>query len=131
MAAWALGGIIANQADASEFGCKSQICPACLAAAIPICSRDDTSARDGRPNGFAPLDCVRLLFLLLVVIRVGLNHRVGVESIILSSSVAFVKIFHLRSFVRIGTMQCDTETCSPRSPCNLVARVKHKLFRQR
>jgi len=57
VAAWALGGIIANQADASEFGCKSQICPACLAAAIPICSRDDTSARDGRPNGFAPLDC--------------------------------------------------------------------------
>ena len=30
VAAWALGGIIANQADASDWGCNSRICPDCV-----------------------------------------------------------------------------------------------------
>jgi len=57
IAAWALSGIISNQAEASAFGCNTQICPACLAATIPICSRPDSSARAGQPNGFAMANC--------------------------------------------------------------------------
>jgi len=53
VAAWALGGIIANQADDSDWGCNTLICPACDAG-LPICSRANTSTFAGRPNGFAP-----------------------------------------------------------------------------
>lgn len=56
VAAWALGGIIANQADASDWGCNSRICPDC-ATGIGICDRVNTSPFPGRPNGFAALQC--------------------------------------------------------------------------
>jgi hypothetical protein len=54
VAAWALSGIIANQAPDSLFGCDAQICPAC-AEGLPICERASTSTFSGRPNGFAEL----------------------------------------------------------------------------
>lgn len=56
VAAWALGGIISNQGDSSDFGCNTQICPACDTG-ISICDRNNTSTSPGRPNGFAMLNC--------------------------------------------------------------------------
>merc|ERR1712151_503974 len=56
VAAWALGGIISNQGDSSDFGCNTQICPACDSG-ISICGRPNTSNSPGRPNGFAMLNC--------------------------------------------------------------------------
>jgi len=57
VAAWALVGLIANQADGSEFGCNTLICPACNQAPLAICSRLDTSTSKDRPNGWASLEC--------------------------------------------------------------------------
>jgi len=54
VAAWALGGIIANQAEGSTWGCASQICKACTPG-MDICERNDTSVFAGRPNGFGGL----------------------------------------------------------------------------
>jgi hypothetical protein len=61
VAAWALAGIVANQTNGSGFGCAAQICPVCAKAvqlAGPtICGRENTSPYQGRPNGFAYLNC--------------------------------------------------------------------------
>jgi len=54
VAAWALFGIIQNQAESSTWGCASQICKAC-APGMDICERADSSPFSGRPNGFAGL----------------------------------------------------------------------------
>jgi hypothetical protein len=56
VAAWALYGIVSNQSEESNFGCDTQICPAC-ASGLPICDRVSSSSFAGRPNGFAGLHC--------------------------------------------------------------------------
>ena len=49
------------QTEGSLFGCAAQICPVCAVAgqlARPsICGRENTSPYQGRPNGFAGLNC--------------------------------------------------------------------------
>ena len=45
------------QTDGSLFGCAAQICPVCAEAGPSICGRENTSPYQGRPNGFAGLNC--------------------------------------------------------------------------
>jgi len=54
VAAWALAGVAANQADGSDWGCNSRICAAC-AEGLEVCTRDDSSPFAGRPNGYSAL----------------------------------------------------------------------------
>jgi len=56
--AWALGGLISNQAASSTFGCASRICAECTKAnAPPICGRTDTSSAGFLPVGWAGVNC--------------------------------------------------------------------------
>mmetsp|Transcript_25532 Transcript_25532/g.42190 ORF Transcript_25532/g.42190 Transcript_25532/m.42190 type:complete len:361 (+) Transcript_25532:52-1134(+) len=65
VAAWALGGIINNQGPDSEWGCNTQICPACISGGgeLSICERINTvSSLHGwadASNGYAALECNR------------------------------------------------------------------------
>ena len=45
------------QTEGSLFGCAAQICPVCAEAGPSICGRENTSPYQGRPNGFAGLNC--------------------------------------------------------------------------
>jgi len=56
--AWALGGLIANQAAESTFGCASRICAECTKSnAPPICMRADTSSPGFLAVGWSGLNC--------------------------------------------------------------------------
>jgi len=55
---WALGGVAANQAASSTFGCASLICTACAGAPkLPVCTRPNTAMPGGLANGWAGVNC--------------------------------------------------------------------------